>query len=407
MMTFVLMCSVAIPASFCFGQTASAPQLQALYDSHQWFALRDATEHTNAPLFYRAAAEYAFNQIKPAQKHLDAVIKAAPHSENAYEAEGMLAYLYFRNGRYHEAFLLLEAMQAEKPKADDVKNAISMFRALSPSDQIILTKRASTLPMFMNEDGVYIPIVLDGHEAHYSLDTGSSLSSMSESEAKRLGLDVRNTETQMGSITASSFRAGVTVVKDLTVGRLHLQNVAFNVLPDEREPFVDLPEAERGILGIPVLLAMQTFRWDPKGTFAFGFKPKHRDLSASNLAFDGISPVTQVGVEEKELEFTLDTGETHSILYAPFAKEFSNLLEGSGQKESHKLTGMAGSFSYDSIVLPSLALKLGGLDVHLTPAHVLTKDINGNWAPGNLGRDLLNQAQTVAFDFHAMTLNLQ
>lgn len=407
MVKFLLFCCAAIPTSSCFGQTASASQLQTLYDSHQWFAFRDATEQGKAPLFYRGATEAAFNQIKLAQKNLSAVIKAAPHSHDAHEAHEMLAEMYFRNGLYREAYLQIGAILAEDPNADDVKNVSSMFRALSQSDQIVLTKKASTLPMFMNEDGVYVPIVLDGHEAHYSLDTGSNLSVMSESEAKRLGLQVQGVETQFGSVTAAHIGARIAIVKDLIIGGLHLENVAFDVLPDAQEPFVDSPEEERGILGIPVLIAMQTFRWDPKGTFAFGFKPKHKNLSTSNLAFDGPMPVTQVAVELKKLEFTLDTGETHSILYAPFAKEFSDLLKASGQKESHKLTGLAGSSNYDSVLLPSLQLELGGLDVRLAPAHVLTEDINGNWAPGNLGMDLLNQARTVTFDFHAMTLSLQ
>lgn len=405
MIQFLLLCCTSM--SPCFGQNTSASQLHALRDSHQWFALRDATAQAKAPLFYRATTEYAFNQIKLAQKHLNAVIKTAPHSDNAYEAHGMLANLSFRNGLYREAYLQIQAMLAEKPNAADVKNMIPMFRALSRSDQIILTHKASTLPMFMNENGVFIPIVLDGHEAHYSVDTGSNMSLMSESEAKRLGLQVQSVETQIGSATEAHFGARIAVVKKFIVGGLHLENVAFTVLPDAQEPFVDMPEGQRGILGIPVLIAMQTFRWNPKGTFAFGFKPEPKDLPASNLAFDGIIPVTQVGIEEKELEFPLDTGATHSVLYKPFAKEFSAVLKNSGQKESHKLTGLAGSSSYDSVVLPSLKFNMGGLTVHLTPAHILTEDINGNWAPGNLGRDLLNQAQTITFDFHAMTLRLQ
>ncbi|MBW4038308.1 MAG: hypothetical protein HIU91_05405 [Acidobacteria bacterium] len=403
--TILLFCCSAI--SVCFGQTTSTPNLQTLSDSHQWFALRDATEHKKAPLIYRAITEYAFNQVRPAQKHLNAVIKTAPHSDNAYDAHGMLANLDFRNGLYREAYLQLEAMLSEKPNAADVKNMISMFRALSQSDQSVVAKKASTLPMAMNENGMFIPLVLDGREARYLLDTGFNLSAMSESEAKRLGLQVQSVETQFGSITAASLSVRVAFAKDVFVGGLHLRNVAFDVIPDAQEPFVDLPSGDRGILGIPVLLDMQTFRWNPNGTFAFGFKPKHKNLSASNLAFDALTPVTQVAVEKKELEFSLDTGATRSILYAPFAKEFPGLVSASGQKESHTLTGVAGTSTYNSVVLPSVDLELGGLDVHLTPAHILTQDINANWAPGNLGRDLLNQAHTITFDFNAMTLRLQ
>ena len=129
----------------------------------------------------------------------------------------------------------------------------------------------------------------------------------------------------------------------------------------------------------------------------------------SNLAFDGMTPFTQVIVEHRKLEFSLDTGETRSILYAPFAKAFPDIVKATGHKESHKLTGLAGSSSYDSVVLPSVTLTLGGLDTRLAPAPVLVQESSdkSNLVFGNLGRDLLNQARTITFDFHAMTLDLQ
>jgi Aspartyl protease len=395
--------------SHCFGQANSESQIQTLYESSQWFALRDAVEHMQAPLFYRAATEYAFNQIKPAQRDLDSVIQAAPHSNNARDARGMLVNLYFRNGLYREAYLQLEATLAEDPNAEGVNNASSMLRALSQSNQIILKRKASTLPMFMKQEGVFIPVSLDGHEAHYSLDSGANLSLMSESEARRLRLEVRSTDSQMGSVTAQSIGVHIAVVKKLVIGGLHLENVAFTVLPDAEEPFVELPEGERGILGIPVLIAMQTVRWGQKGAFSLGFRPMPRSLSASNLAFDGISPVTQVAVQSKKLEFSLDTGETHSILYAPFAKDFPDLMKSSTRKESHKVTGLVGSANYDSVILPSVTLTLGGLDTRLAPAPVLLQNSSDKSSvfPGNLGRDLLNQAQTITLDFNAMTLRLR
>ena len=393
----------------CGGQGESGSRWHRLYDAHDWFGLRDAIAEGGAPLFYRGASESVFNQIKPAEKDLEAVIQAAPHSEDAHEARALLAQLYFRNGLYRESYVQLEAMEVEDPSAQDVKNMSSLLRVLSRWDQVVVAKRESTLPMFMNGSGVYLPITLDGHEAHYSLDSGASPSLMSESEAKRLGLEVVDTTTQMGSVTAQHFGARIAFVKDLVIGGLHVQNVAFDVLPDAQEPFVDSPEEQRGILGMPVLLAMETFRWEPKGTFALGFTPKRRDLSVANLAFDGMTPFTQVGVEGRKFEFSLDTGETSSILYAPFAKAFPELIKASGKKESHKLTGVAGSANYDSIVLPSVTLTLGGFETRLAPAPVLVQESTdkSNLVFGNLGRDLLNQALAITVDLHAMTLRLQ
>jgi hypothetical protein len=408
-MGLVAFCWLALSSSFCWGQSVAPSPLHALYDAHDWFGLRDAVQAGGGPIFYRGAIESVFNQIGPAEKDLEAVIRGAPHSTDTHEARALLAQMYFRNGLYREAYRQLKGMAAEDPHAEDVKNMTSLLRVLSAFNQVVVTRKASTLPMFMNGSGVYLPITLDGHEAHYSLDSGASPSLMSESEAKRLGLEIRATTTQMGSVTAQHIGARIAFVKDLVIGGLHLQNVAFDVLPDAQEPFVDSPEEQRGILGMPVLLAMQTLRWEPKGAFALGFQPQPKDLTIANLVFDGMSPFTQVGVEGRQYEFSLDTGETRSILYAPFARAFPELLKASGKKESHKLTGVAGSANYDSIVLPSVTLTLGGFDTRLAPAPVLVQESTdkSNLVFGNLGRDLLNQARVITFDFHAMTLRLQ
>jgi predicted aspartyl protease len=395
--------------STCFGQAAPASQLQALYESHQWFSLRKATEHTKAPLFYRSAVEAAFNRIGPAQKHLDAVIQAAPHSPDAYKAHELLASLYFRNGLYSKAFTQIDAMLAEKPAAEDVKNMRPLFSALSQSNQIVLRKKASTLQMRMEDGNLYLPLAVAGKEANYVFDSGANFSIMSESEAKRLSLAVRNVDTKLGDSSGAHLGVRVAVAKDVTIGGLHLKNVAFGVLPDTQEPFAELPEGKRGILGIPVLLAMQTLRWEPNGTFAFGFNPKHTDLSTSNLSFEESFPVTQVFFQGKSLDFTLDTGATHTVLSPPFAMEFPALLKSSGQKESHKLTGVGGSSSYDSVLLPAVTLQVGGHNVSLEPAHVLVKQSSdtSSWAAGNLGMDLLNQAHAIILDFHGMMLSLE
>lgn len=80
-----------------------------------------------------------------------------------------------------------------------------------------------------------------------------------------------------------------------------------------------------------------------------------------------------------------------------------------GRSEPHTLTGVGGSASYESILLPSHDLQIGGHTVTLTNPHVLTQESSdtSKWADGNLGIDLLNEERTVTFDFGAMTLTPQ
>jgi hypothetical protein len=81
---FLVFCLlVFVSASAGFSQEVPNIQWQALYETRQWFALRVAMTQVRVPVFYRGATEAAFNQIDPAQKHLQAVIRAAPNSRDA------------------------------------------------------------------------------------------------------------------------------------------------------------------------------------------------------------------------------------------------------------------------------------------------------------------------------------
>jgi len=52
--------------------------LKSLYETHQWFKLRDTVQAAKSPAFYQGAVAYAFNDFKQAEKHLQDVIKSAP-----------------------------------------------------------------------------------------------------------------------------------------------------------------------------------------------------------------------------------------------------------------------------------------------------------------------------------------
>jgi hypothetical protein len=82
--------------ALCFFQpwtTSQGPgdSLKTLYEQHHWFALRDATTQANAPPFYRAAVEAAFDEVELAERDLGQLIVQSPHSADAYEAHQLLA----------------------------------------------------------------------------------------------------------------------------------------------------------------------------------------------------------------------------------------------------------------------------------------------------------------------------
>jgi hypothetical protein len=110
----------------------------------------------------------------------------------------------------------------------------------------------------------------------------------------------------MEVMTGARVSLRIAVASELAVGALRLKHVAFLVFPDDQPPFNDLPLGERGIIGIPVLLAFQSFSWGSDGSFEISAPP--RRLAHSDLCFDGQIPVAEVQFENGSLSFSLDTG---------------------------------------------------------------------------------------------------
>jgi predicted aspartyl protease len=382
--------------------------LKTLYERHQWFALRDAIAQGDAPLFYHAAVEAAFDEIEPAGRDLGKVILQSPHSEDAYEAHQLLATMFFRHGLYRKALEQLRAMSNEKPEAKDVQNEMAFFTELGKVDQSTVHLSPSTLEMSQEDGNLYLPVTINGKKALYAFDTGANFSVMSEAEASRLGLAVTSVDTSIGDSSGNHLGVRVAVAKSLTIGGLHLRDVAFGVLPDVQPPFNDLAEDKRGLLGIPILLAMHTVCWSKDGTFMLGRRSGQFHLPTTNLAFEQSFPVTHAYFQGAGFDMTVDSGAQKTVLSPPFASAFPDVIKSIGKPETHKLTGVGGSTSYQSVLVPSLDLQIGGHTVTLTNAHVLTEESSdtSKWADGNLGIDLLSEATSVTFDFGAMTLTL-
>jgi hypothetical protein len=130
----------------------------------------------------------------------------------------------------------------------------------------------------------------------------------------------------------------------LAIGDTAIRNVAFLVQPDER--FTDTPEDRRGVIGLPVILALRTVRWIKGEALEFGFPSEPRNIYKSNLCLDSAFPVVTVASGQSKLSFSFDTGATLTGLYARFGREFPRLVE-AGRKDSAQKAGAGGTVRDD------------------------------------------------------------
>jgi hypothetical protein len=382
--------------------------LKPLYDQHRWFELRDAIKDQEAPPLYKGAVASAFNDTKRAERYLNQTIKSQPNSPDAEGAHGILAEVYVRAGRYKEAVQQLDEMLRIKPGSPHVENTRSIFAAWGKhSDQSVKTSRLSKTRADVRRDGVKLPVLVHGQTVHWLLDTGANFSLMSESEARRLGVKIDESSGSIADGGGGTTETRTAVVDELAIGDVRLGNAAFLILPDTQEPMSDWQPGERGVIGLPIAIALQSISWSSDGTFTIRSVSDRSTAANKNLCFDGLNPVTRLEFDGKELDFGFDTGDqSGSQLWTRFADDFAALLKQRGIKSSQRVTMVGGSNERESVILPEIQLRIGGLKMALRPAQVFFKPVGDDFHHGLLGMDVLSQAREVRIDFVSMTLEL-
>jgi predicted aspartyl protease len=400
---------------FCFaplhlGAQHTAKEASQLYAEHGWFDLRASIANDGASLFYRAAVETAFHQDRGAEADLKRFIASHPDATMLLQARELLIGMDFRSARYRDALREAHLILQANPSAQDIANFLPALEFLSGFNrQTVVSKEDSVSPVVILDQNLVVPVTIGKNNGNYILDNGFSLSGMSESEAERLKLVVRDVPTQIDTMSGAQVKIRIAVVPELILGRTRLRNVAFYVLPDNQPPFNQLESGKQGILGLPVLLALGHFSWQPKALTLriFSSTAKSPDVPA-NLAFDGTSVFTQMKFRGQQLDVSLDTGAQNTVLYPSFAKRFPD-IKSLGAAEAHRLTGAGGSTSIGSLSIPSVDFEIANRRVTLAPATVILRENNSTagWFNGNLGMDLLNQADSIDVNFSKMTLVLK
>lgn len=384
------------------------PDLKSFYERHLWFELRQALARTKQPPdLYLGASAAAFNDLPQAEKSLHQVITQSPDSDSASDAHEFLGYIYARSGRYRDTVQQLDAMLKSQPDRADVQNVRAIFKFFSRhADQSIENLQPTPAHGSVGKDGAMFPASVRGKTVHWALDTDLNLSAMSEAEAQWLGVPVDDFSAQAGDANGGTTKARTAVVDEIVIGGLRVKNVAFLILPDSQPPMSDAAQGQRGLIGLPVALALRAITWKSNGDFVLGHSADQTSPAEPNLCLDGLSPVTRVECEGKPTDFIFDTGnQAGTELWSRFATDFATVTA-RGKKGTMIETEIGGSTEREVIRLPELRLRVGGFDVLLESPPILSKPVGDDFHHGLLGMDALSQAREVRINFQAMTVQL-
>jgi predicted aspartyl protease len=399
---------LSVLASYGFTAAQSAPDTQALDDGRQWLESRSLPTPM-APALVRAAAASARNQSAVSESLLLSIVRAQPASDSARWAHELLSRIYLRSGQYRRVITNLDQWASAFPDDPHLvieKADVEQFRGLP--DQRNGPRRRSMLRHGPGNNFA-VPLMINERRATYLLDTGAWMSVMTEAEAKRLGLTIREGTGVLGESSGKGVKIRTAVAKTLSVGSTMFHDVSFAVLPDV-EPWKSMPTGQGGIIGVPVLLHLGCIRWMKGGGWEIGCRDGSSFSDNANMIFFGNHLLLASTVASRQAFMTLDTGAETTDLNANFAREFAREIQDVGKKSSTRVEGLGGSTVLDSITVPKLDFLIGGKSATLQPAQVTMQEnsaLGGRCCVGNVGLDLLLQTGRLRINFSRMTLALR
>jgi predicted aspartyl protease len=380
---------------------AQTPPPARVDDGRQWVDAKP-TITADSPAILRGAIAAAFNDAATAEPLLQKIIRSQPKSEDAHEAHLLLSRIYLRSGQYKRLYENLEAWAASFPGRTEVRTDqkdMELFRGLP--DQVNGPRQPMTLPHDKGEGEFSAPVSINGKSAEYLFDSGAWISTITEAEAVRLGLEIRKGAGVVGDSSGKNVTVRTTVAKEVRVGPMRFQNVSFIVLPSQDSG---------GILGIPVLLALSRLQWSNDGTWQLAGPAGTNEREAANLVFFENRLLLAMRVSNTRVFGVLDTGAVDTDLNSNLADQLKELIQSKGTRGSRDITGVGGTATVDSIALPELTFDIFGTPATLRPAHVTlqrTSGMGGKCCIGNIGRDLLLQTGRLVIDFSTMTLKIK
>jgi len=394
---------------------ADVTQLRELQKTNRIFELRDALRqpgwNDSETLFYRAVTKSRFGNETAAIQDLRKFLAAHPSPDMERRADEELASALVRMGRYGDSALALaDALRLTSHKDHDradTENTRALYESLKDvAPQTIRFEQETSIEARHNELGSWnVPVDVNGKQGEWIFDTGANLSTMSESEAARLGLSIRESTSYVKGSTEKKSSLRLAVAQDLRFGSARLSNVVFLVLSDEALYIAPVKYQIRGILGLPVLCALGTVGISAKGVV----RMEATEAGAAgepNLFWDELSPIVETWHANHRLQMFLDTGANQTSAYPSFRGALTTDEISKLRRKRDKTGGAGGIVTQRIEVLPMLRLEILGQPVDLTNVRLLRKQLagSGSYRDGVLGIDSLAGGFTL--DFRKMQLRL-
>jgi predicted aspartyl protease len=396
-------------------------KLNNLLESKEYFILKDELAKSeneitkDRVLYYNVFINKAFGEREKSNNNITLLFQKYPKTLNDTTTVKLLdiqasnfLYLYrYKNAAdiYNNILTNYSKIldSSEIANYNNAKNLFSTFANVQP--QIMHKQNDVTLNAYRNKfNHLMTPVKMDTTNEDFIFDTGANLSTISESQAKKMKLKIFGQSVDIGSSTQKEIQSKLAVADSLYVGDILFENVLFIVMPDDQLTFPQINYEIKGIIGFPVIHQLGEVHLKKDGNILI---PKTASKKTEeNMFFEGLNPVVKVASESDTLLFTFDTGAGHTELSFKYFNKHKTDVEKKGEMQTNERGGAGGQVAVKEYILSNFPLQIGKNKTSLDKIPVTLEEYGFNkYFDGNLGQDVFLKFNTLIINFENMYID--
>lgn len=390
--------------------------LEQLIEKQNYFKLKQVFEaqkdklSKDHELYFKAIIFNVFNNLEESNSVIDEIInqKIINLSDTILNSVHNTKLLNHINlYEYSEAALTSEIILDEYRHLNDsteietLNNELKIWKSLrnTPKQEIIRNRDVS-FPMVRDKIGLFnVDVTINDTIQNFIFDTGANISVIKRSLIKNLGLTYIESDFYVSAFTGQRVDSDLAIAETLRIGELTFKNVVFLVLNDEDISFPQIDYYINGIIGFPVIEAMEEIRISKNDTIHVPQNPVEYNLS--NFALDGLTPIIALNYKEDTLSFGFDTGARATTLYSPFYEKYKSEVDTNYDLQKFKSSGAGGVIEFEGYIIEDIDLKVGDSNARLKNLQLHKNKIGteDNNLYGNLGQDFIKYFDEMIISF--------
>jgi len=388
-------------------QVKSYFKARSLYETE----LNSLTEFEK--LLYGASLDNFFNSPEKSNEKIETILNN--HSNKLtdslrYTLLGLAQINYSRLYDYKSAYEtvneILEkyAQLMTEDEIADQKNTNIIWKMLADQPKQTIEKNGITkIKMIKDKAGLKnLKVVSNKEKINFIFDTGANISTVTESTATKFNMKIFEEVIDVTSITGLKIKSKIGICSIFSFGNITVKNAVFLVFPDEALAIPQINYQINGILGFPVIEALNEIHLSSKDEFIV--PNEVTDYTTHNLALDFLTPIIELGGDC----YSFDSGADATMLYSTYFEKHKDDLMKNYKEENYEFGGAGGSIIKKGYKIP-FTTTIGDQSVSLKDVFVLKEPLKESeeYYYGNIGQDLIKKFDEMILNFEYMYIKFE